>query len=105
MNGSYESLTSTTAVKTLTATKYRVVSVLGSGSPAHTVATVIAEEALVTVETNSIRWTVDGTTPSTTVGHLAAAGDVIDLEGFDAIRKFQFTRASADGAIHVTYFA
>ena len=107
MAGSYEKLTVTNAVKTLTSTKYNVrpnPTNFGEGGGRFQTTT-LAEEAFITVETQPIRYTVDGTTPSTTDGHLAAAGDTIYLEGFDNIARFQCIRSTgSDSTIHVTYF-
>lgn len=61
--------------------------------------------AFVTVESNSIRFWVDGSTPTTTEGHLAEAGDTIRLEGVDEIRKFLAIRVSADAVIQATFGA
>ena len=62
--------------------------------------------ALITVEDQSLRWTVDGTTVSSTVGHLAAAtSDPFMLEGYDAITQFRAIRATGTSSnIRVTYF-
>ncbi len=58
------------------------------------------------IETNDIRWTVDGTAPvAGTTGHLAQAGDVIELKGFGNITKFRAIREGASsGTLQVTYF-
>ena len=51
------------------------------------------QAALITVEAASIRYTTDGTTPTTSVGHIAGIGDPIvladpgEVSGFLAIRK------------------
>jgi hypothetical protein len=63
-----------------------------------------AERAMITVETDQIRWTCDGTTPTATVGHRCNVDDVINLEGSDAIRLFRCIRITGDCAIKVSYF-
>lgn len=68
-----------------------------------------ARIALVTLEgtagTNDIRYTFDGTTPTTSVGHLLPAGQAIVVRGLGNITKFRAIRAgSTSGVISVTYF-
>jgi hypothetical protein len=64
-----------------------------------------AEEVIVTVETADIRWTIDGTTPVVTAtsngtGHIASAGDVLTITGYDNIRRFRAINAvAASGAM------
>lgn len=64
-----------------------------------------AAEALLSVETNSVRYTTDGTAPSATVGHLLAAGDVLVVSGVGNLQRLRFRAAAADGAVKVTLFA
>ncbi|MDA3834834.1 MAG: hypothetical protein PF495_15720 [Spirochaetales bacterium] len=60
-------------------------------------------KALVAVETAQIRFTVDGTTPSTTVGTLLDVGDILEVDGLD-VSKFLAIRATGtSGAIKVIY--
>jgi hypothetical protein len=63
-----------------------------------------AETALITVEGDSVHWTVDGTTPTATIGHLATAGSAITLEGYDTIRNFRAIQTATAAVLHVTYF-
>ena len=63
-----------------------------------------ASRAFVTVETDQIRWTCDGsTTPTSTVGHLANEGDVIEIEGIQNIGNFKCIRVTTDASINVSY--
>lgn len=63
-----------------------------------------AQWAKVTVETQSIRYWADGSTPTSSEGHLAAAGDEIRLEGPGAVSKFRAIRATgSDGVIQATF--
>jgi len=89
----HEALTISTAVKILTATKY-------TNSENQ-----FAKRAVITIETNApIRYTYDGTTPSTTVGHRANPTDVIILNTASNIKNFKATKQGAtDGKIMVTY--
>lgn len=61
-------------------------------------------KALFTVETNSIRFRLDGTAPTATVGHLMAAGDSFLVTGDTNITNLRLIRQSADATVMVTYF-
>tara|TARA_R110000824_G_scaffold28164_2_gene94859 strand:+ start:2591 stop:2896 length:306 start_codon:yes stop_codon:yes gene_type:complete len=62
--------------------------------------------ALITVETAEMRFTTDGTTPTTTVGHLADAGQVIELSDRTECEQFRAIRTgSSSSEIMVTTFA
>jgi hypothetical protein len=63
-----------------------------------------ADRALITTETDQIRWTCDGTTPDADTGHLSNAGSVLELEGYDAIRLFRAIRVTGDATLKVSYF-
>lgn len=58
----------------------------------------------VTVETNSIRYRLDGTDPTTTTGHLLYDGDVLDITNVNSILSFKAIAVGADGTIQITYF-
>lgn len=65
----------------------------------------LAEYALITVETETIRYRTDGTAPDSTTGHKLVAGDTLVLDNFDDIRRFKAIRdtgAAADATIHVS---
>lgn len=59
--------------------------------------------ALVTTETNPLRFTADGTTPTGSVGHLAAASSQIEVCGTQAVRNFRMIRTGSDATVQVTY--
>lgn len=59
--------------------------------------------ALITVEDAPVRWTIDGTTPTATVGHECQAGGVIKLYNSTQIQKFRIIPVSAAAKIAVTY--
>lgn len=63
-----------------------------------TVYTSLHRHAFITVETAPIRFTVEGTTPTAALGHLANPGDIITLKNQDQIRKFQATRLTGTSA-------
>src|SRR3990167_5012301 len=54
--------------------------------------------ALVTVETAEIRYTVDGTAATASVGHLAQPGDVIVLDSMSELSKFSAIRTGGVSA-------
>jgi len=63
-----------------------------------------AERALVSVETAQIRYQYDGTDPTSSVGHVAEPGDLIELDGNQNIRNFAAIRTGAVSAtLRVTY--
>jgi len=76
----------------------------GVGLTAATIAG--TNRALLTVETAAIRYTVNGTAPTTAVGHLAQPGDVIKLESQDELTKFRAIRqGGVSGTIMASYGA
>ncbi len=54
--------------------------------------------ALITVETAAIRFCVDGTTASATVGHAAEPGALIELHDRGEVTKFSARRRDATSA-------
>jgi len=60
--------------------------------------------AFLTIETATISYTLDGTTPTATVGHQATAGSSIALCGLEAIRAFRAIQVSGAALVKVTYF-
>jgi len=100
LTGSFEQITVDGTVKTFTASKYAYRGTTGASANRPRTAQV----ARVTVETAGIRYTVDGTNPTTLIGHLVAAGTTFDIEGYDAIKAFKVTQAAGAAQISVTYF-
>lgn len=89
----YEALTVTTAVKTPTA------ATIVSGDKK-------ARVAYITVESNPINFTYDGTTPSATVGHNLTAGSTLILTGYANIAALKMYRSGgADATVKITYEA
>ena len=70
-----------------------------------TAATIVSSNlAVLTLEDAPISYTVNGTTPTATVGHLAQPGDVIKLESEDELRKFRAIRTGGvSGTLKATY--
>jgi hypothetical protein len=60
--------------------------------------------AQVTVETAAISYTVDGTTPTATVGHQAIAGSGFGICGLDAIKAFRAIQVVGAATLKITYF-
>jgi hypothetical protein len=58
--------------------------------------------AQISVETANVRWTDDGTSASTTVGHLAPAGTAFSYAG--PLASMKFTAVSGSPTINVTYY-
>lgn len=68
------------------------------------VATPPAQSATLTVETAQIRWTKDGTAPTSTTGHLSNVGAVIYLDHPSDLWNFRAIRATSTSAvIQVSY--
>ena len=64
---------------------------------------VLPATAVITVEDASIRYTVDGTTPTASIGHRADPGDVIELSDRGEVGQFRAIRKdSSDATIKVT---
>ena len=75
----------------------------GEGGTSYT-STKTAFEAYITNETNEIRWTCDGTTPTSTVGHVLAAGSGLMLTGYQNLKNFRAIRTGSSATLSVTFF-
>ena len=62
-----------------------------------------ARSAFITVETDQIRFTLDGTTPTSSRGHVIDAGGSLVLQGIEEIRAFKAIRVTNSAPIEVTY--
>lgn len=95
----FEKLTVTNVVSNPTATKTTVAVPADPGRARR------ARAALISVETNGIRYRFDGGNPSATDGHPAAAGETILIEGIEAVKRLKFIRSGgADATVQITYF-
>lgn len=92
----FETITVSGTAVGFTATTYHVKS---STNAPHK----IAEFAVVSVETDSIRYRTDGSDPTGSVGHLLMAGDVLFLSSADDVRKFKAIRVTTDATLQVSY--
>lgn len=64
-----------------------------------------AVKIFMTVETNSIRVTWDGTTPvAATTGHLLTAGSSLTVIGEQNVSRLKMIRSTADATVQVTYY-
>ena len=80
---------------------------ISSSSVALTAATYLNQRfALITVETNPVRFRLDGTAPTATVGHILNAGDILELSSREQIVSARFIRKdAADATLSVSYGA
>jgi len=62
-----------------------------------------AQKALITVETDSVRFLTNGDTPTSSFGMLGSNGDTIELESYDEISKFCAIRITNDVTLNITY--
>jgi len=83
-----ESVTVTSAVKALTAATY-----------------VNRKHAHITCESNPVRYWLDGTSPSATVGHRLEAGGILDLDSSHQLANIRFFAVGADATLRVSYGA
>lgn len=88
----FEQLTVTNAVQVLTPSKYKDNATSGGAST-----------AFISNETDAIRYTYDGTTPSASVGHRLADGGILILSGQNQMASFKCFRITTDATITVTY--
>lgn len=63
-----------------------------------------ARLATITTETASVRVRFDGTAPTTSVGHLYAAGSTIELQSTAQIQQFLAIATSTSATISITYW-
>ena len=63
-----------------------------------------ARYAFVTVETNPIRYWLDGSVPTAFLGHLVATNGSFEVCGINAVRNFQMIRqGAADATVMISY--
>ena len=81
-------------------------SITVSGSVGGLTARTIAGQrnALITVETAQIRFTIDGTTVTASAGHVLNVGDVLELDSSEALTAFSAIRTGGtSGTIRCSY--
>lgn len=83
----FESVTVSTTAVTLTAATYTN-----------------CDNALITVETDQVRFRLDGVAPTSSVGHVLDAGDTLILDSADQIVGARFIRSGgSDATLRVSY--
>ena len=92
----FEKLTVSSTAVGLTSTKYDQRSTTNQPN-------IQAEFALVSVETDALRYRTDGTDPDATTGHKLEAGDELLLSGANDIQRFRAIRVTTDATIQVSY--
>lgn len=105
---SFEQITVSTAVKTLSAASYRIGTV-GQYPDGGYPLPQCASEAYITLEgasgTNDMRVTFDGTDPTDTLGHIIKGGATLIVKGYANIVKMKMIRdITTDVVINVTYY-
>src|SRR6476661_4092750 len=63
----------------------------------------LAQGAMLQVVTDSIYWTIDGSTPSASVGYENAPGDIIYLDTPQKVKEFKAIRKTTDAAVEAVY--
>jgi hypothetical protein len=97
INYDSEQLTVSTTMVSLTASKYNNTSSLLIPRK--------ASVAIIQALANDIYYTLDGSTPSASNGKRLLANTELGVAGYNRIKNFRCIRVSADGAIHVDYYA
>ena len=60
-------------------------------------------DALITVETDAVRFWLDGTAPTASLGHKLDVGDVLVLTGRAELDGFRVIRVTTDATLRVSY--
>ncbi len=63
----------------------------------------ICEGAVLQVVTDQIYYTLDGSTPSSTVGFTADPGDYIYLGSYQQVKEFRALRVTTDAAVEAQF--
>lgn len=66
--------------------------------------TVQTRAVMFTVETDQIRFRVDGTAPDSATGILLEAGDLVEMTNVDMITNFKAIRVTSDATLQIHYF-
>jgi len=95
-------------VGTLTAFAFETV-VVTNASKALTAATYAYTgkkdtKALISVETDQVRYRLDGGDPTVAIGHILNPMDTLVLENSDQLKNFRAIRVTTDSTLQVTYF-
>lgn len=63
------------------------------------------DEVFITIENNDIRFRIDGGTPTSSVGHLAAENRELYFEDPESIRNFSCIGSGGTAILNVTYYS
>jgi hypothetical protein len=94
ISGGYEALTVDTVIG-FTATKIKPTSGNFLGK--------VCQEVLCTLETDDIRFTLDGTTPTALIGHLLEKGQNLTIKNPADIVNFRAIKVTLAASLKVTY--
>ncbi|MDO9465247.1 MAG: hypothetical protein Q7J67_08130 [bacterium] len=61
------------------------------------------QEVFCTLETDNIRFTIDGTVPSSTVGHLLKVGESLTISNADDIKNFKCIKVTTNASLKISY--
>ena len=56
-----------------------------------------------TVETDQVRYRLDGGAPTATVGHLVSVGQNIEVHGEENVQNFRIIRVTADATVPMSF--
>jgi hypothetical protein len=94
-SGGYEAITVSNTAIGFTSTQIKPTSGDFSGK--------VCQEVFCTLETDSIRFTLDGTTPTNLIGHLLNAGQTLTIKNPADIAGFRAIRVTGDASLKVTF--
>ena len=63
-----------------------------------------ADMAIVTIETNAIRYRDDGLAPTASVGQLVSSSTSLTVCGLNSIKTVRFIRVTSDATLDVSYY-
>jgi len=70
-----------------------------------------AKGCIITVETDQVRWRADGTSPTTSEGHLLSSGDILtfnswsdNINWISVLLKIEFIRVTNDAKLKINWF-
>jgi hypothetical protein len=98
-----ERLAVSSAVVSFAESNYTHTPVAGSNETGQPVTTKASGALLQVTGSDSIYWTVDGSTPSAAVGFLATAGDFITLDSLQKVKNFKAIRVTTDTSIEAQF--
>jgi len=79
---------------------------LADATPAITAGRTV-KRAVITLETDQVRWRCDGTAPTASEGHLMEVGSALSFmsNGYQqTLNKIKFIRVTGDAALKITYY-